>query len=162
MSRTITPTHVLLNQVTLGVASSTVTFSNVPQGYGDLVLVINGTGTVADNQRARFNGDTGSNYVTVFARGTGSSTSSGSGTDAQFTFGEIDNSVVCTNTMQVFDYAQTDKHKAILQRSNDTTNSVFMYAGRWASTAAVTSISVYPASGSYNIGNVFSLYGVHA
>jgi hypothetical protein len=155
-----TNTYTPLATLTLTGTDSEVVFSNIGSGYRDLILVFTGTGSVSDNQRVRFNADSGSNYSYVFARGNGSSATSSASTATEFTFGEIDNAVVCTNILQVFDYAQTDKHKAILQRSNDTTNSVFMYSGRWASTSAVTSISVFPASGTYSIGSTFSLYGI--
>jgi hypothetical protein len=157
-----TNTYTPIASVTLSATASEIVFSGLPQTFRDLIVVLNGTGTVSDNQRARFNGDTSSIYTTVFARGNGSSATSGTSSDTQFTFGEIDNSVVCTNIMQVMDYAQTNKHKTVLQRSNDTTNSVFMFAGRYASTNAVTSISLYPASGSYNSGTTFTVFGVIA
>ena len=155
-----TPTYIPLATLNLSTSTSEIVFSSIPATYRDLIVVFTGTGTISDNQRARFNGNTGSNYSVVFARGNGSTATSSSSTDTQFTFGEIDSSVVCTNIMQIFDYAQTDKHKTILQRSNDTTNSVFMYAGRWALTDAINTISIYPASGSYNIGATCSLYGI--
>jgi hypothetical protein len=77
MSRKTTPTHVLLNQITLAASSSSVTFSSITQIYGDLVIVITGSTTANADLGLRFNGDSGANYSFVYMGGNGSTTLSG-------------------------------------------------------------------------------------
>jgi hypothetical protein len=60
------------------------------------------------------------------------------------------------------DYSATDKHKTVLVRSNAASTGVEAIAQRWASTAAITSILVFPSTGSWAAGGTFSLYGIVA
>ena len=65
------------------------------------------------------------------------------------------------------DYSATDKHKSILCRVNNATDNTgntyqgaSMIAGRYASTAAITSVLV--DAGTLNVGTKAYLYGVAA
>ena len=80
-----TPTYILLNQVTLAATSSSVTFSNIPQTYGDLVLVANYI--PSGYTQLRFNNVSSSSYSSVTMYGTGS----GSGSN-QYTAAQVDTS----------------------------------------------------------------------
>jgi hypothetical protein len=66
--------------------------------------------------------------------------------------------------MQIMDYSATDKHKSVLCRfkRGGGYDSVWMLAGRWANTNAITSISFGPASGTLDAGLTASLYGIEA
>ena len=162
MSRTTTPTYVLLNQITLAATSSTVTFSNIPQNYGDLVLVTSATYSGASQGffYLDFNLDTNnSNYSRVDMYGNGSGFSSAAFANLiPMTL----SSVQSLNITQVMEYSATDKHKTILTRNNTNTDT-FALAGRWANTAATTSLR-FRAYGAYSfaIGSTFSLYGLVA
>ena len=162
MARKITPTHVLLNQIELSSSASSVTFSNIPQGYGDLVLVIGGNATGNENAELRFNGDSGSNYTNIRAIGTGSSTvsdsASGTSTSRAARIGSGQSTVI----MQIVDYSATDKHKTVLARSMQSTDAVHMGAARWANTSSITSVEVFVSANAYAIDTIFSLYGVYA
>lgn len=153
---------VALANLTLGANAATVTFSNLPAtGYRDLRLVINGTATVGGNIFMRFNGDSGANYTYVQAYGTGSSTASstssgGETADASGVF--YTNPTIAT--YDIMDYSATHKHKSNVNRGSAAGNLVIMSAGRWASTAAITSVVVSHGSGSYATGTTFSLYGI--
>ena len=162
-----TPTYTPLATVTLASAASSVSFGSIPATYRDLVLVITGSASVDNTFGMIFNGDTGTNYSYVDAFGNGSSPSSAASTDTRFlltvngTFGAGNHQF---NT-QIMDYSATDKHKTGMTR-NALSGSVFpgagMIAARWASTAAITSMSIFPGSGQLNTGSTFSLYGVIA
>lgn len=165
MARKTTPTHILLNQITLAAASSSVTFSNIPQNYGDLVLVCNVDGTVQTELYIRINGDAAATYTSVRMQGSGSTYASAtySGTNGMRLNGNGD---IMTNfsfnaIIQFQDYSAVDKHKTLLSRTNSS-NGVDAAAGRYPSTNAITSITPYPNSGSFDIGSTFSLYGVYA
>jgi hypothetical protein len=168
MPRRITPTYILLNQITLAADSASVTFSNIPQNYGDLVLVMNvnqAGGTSSMGGSMRLNGDTGSNYSWVVMTGNGSSASSGSGADTEFRDMYFFESVIGAHIFQIMDYSATDKHKTLLARANVASFLTRASAGRWANTAAVNSISAYPQTGfgrTFASGSTFSLYGIVA
>jgi Tfp pilus assembly protein PilW len=117
--------------------------------------------------RIRVNGDSGANYSVVRmlgdSSGIGSSSESGS---VEFTvyFSEPSSaSSYAVTVSQFMDYAQTDKHKTILTRNDAPSQGITgAYAARWANTAAITSISIFPPPGfgAWAIGSTFSLYGV--
>jgi hypothetical protein len=168
MSRKTTPTYVLLNQVTLAAASSTVTFSNIPQTYGDLVLVCNSklvTGPAQD-QTLYFNGDSGANYSVVIMWGDGSTRGSqpySGQTNLLIDFyGSVDTAFSNVTVVQIMDYSATDKHKVVLSRANRASSGVDAIAGRWANTNAITSITYFASGRTFDAGSTVSLYGVYA
>jgi hypothetical protein len=63
---------------TLGSAAASVTFSSIPQGYTDLILVCSPVSTTGSNtfMWIRYNSDTGSNYSLTSMRGNGSTATS--------------------------------------------------------------------------------------
>jgi hypothetical protein len=154
-----TPTYTPLANITLGSSASFVTFSSIPTTYRDLVLVIDGSGSTSVEQLIYFNNDIASNYSSVRMFGTGSSR----GRDSS-SLGRIGNSYGSrTSTrVQIMDYSVTNKHKIYLARNDSPANIVLMEAGRWINTAAIGTIRVQPASGTYNSGTTFSLYGILA
>lgn len=164
MARKTTPTHVLLNQITLAASSSSVTFSNIPQGYGDLVLVSNMglTPDAANDTQIFVNNDASNIYTRVFMFGNGSGTESGSGTRTSFWGGYVSGTFgVCIN--QFIDYSATDKHKSLISSQNTTALGTSRQAQRWASNSAITSLKLQPLStSSFLQGSTFSLYGVYA
>jgi hypothetical protein len=158
------PTYTPLANVTLGTAATSVTFSSIPATYRDLILIITAqrTGTPV-NVGMRFNGDSGSNYSSVYMTGTGSSSVSAtvSSTNFQLDLYPYPPSSGFNNyIVQMMDYSATDKHKPILVRVNDAGNATEASAGRWASTAAVNSLALTLSN--FNTGSTFSLYGVIA
>lgn len=153
---------VALANLTLGSAQATVSFGSIPAtGYRDLRLVCNLIGTAATYPWGVFNSDTGGNYNRVYMYGNGSS--AGSGANSNQT--NLDTSQLITAgvpavfTFDVMDYMATDKHKTVLVRSNNTSDSVLASTFRWASTSAITSFSIN-SSNTFAAGSTFSLYGI--
>jgi hypothetical protein len=163
MSRKITPTYILLNQITLTANTSSVIIDMIPNTYADLVLLVNGPASNGFDF-IRFNSNT-SNYSRVGMGGNGSTTISfaagnstavdvGMGVSHRFSY-----------TINVMDYSATDKHKTVLLRGNvpeGTANQpILAGAYRWGDTSAITSIT-FSTGGAYVSGTSFSLYGVIA
>lgn len=155
-----TPTYVALATTTTSGGESTITFSSIPSTYRDLYLVMTPTGTGYPEFRLRFNGDTGANYsyVRMFGDSGGDSSSS-----ASTTF------ISCSNlgddsmgTVAIMDYSATDKHKTTLGRQGRSDVYALAIAGRWANTAAITSVTIALSSGTFSAGGVLSLYGIEA
>jgi hypothetical protein len=159
-----TPTYIPLATVTLGTATASVTFSSIPATYRDLILVIQGTNTSSGNSRLQVNGDSGNNYNQVRMYGAGGLP----GSDSASNIASLDMSSMSTSSgyqavIQLMDYSATDKHKTILSRTQESNiSAVLANAGRWANTAAITSVTTFTAAGSYASGSTFSLYGVIA
>jgi hypothetical protein len=152
-----------LATITLGTAQATVTFGSIPQGYRDLRLVIAGANSNASALFIRMNGDTGANYNDVSMYGDGSTT--GSSPRSNISSGYIASTDAATSnvaTVDIMDYSATDKHKSWLARGNASGSRVESRAGRWANTAAVTSLLVNTDTNTFSIGCVFSLYGILA
>lgn len=64
--------------------------------------------------------------------------------------------------IDIFDYATTDRHKSCLARMDAAFNGTTASATRFASTAAITSITLVPNGVNFTSGSTFSLYGVSA
>lgn len=165
MSRKITPTHVLLNQIELSSSASSVTFSNIPQGYGDLVVIHNNFGTANNDANSNFifNDDTSSSYDRLYAffESSNSTPVSGYGTGTNMAvFGLRTTVGLCT--AHIMDYSATDKHKTVLTRTNTGNHLVWMSSGRWTKTEAINSIKLSAYLGNFAVGSVISLYGVYA
>lgn len=154
--------YVALANVTLGATAGSVTFSSISQAYRDLVLVINAPMSSSGVfGYLRFNGDSGNNYSAVRMFGSGSSTGSDTGLigASAINFSEfyVEQNI---NTVNIMDYSATDKHKTVLSRGNAPANYVFGIAGRWANTAAITSLTVSTSSSTWAAGGTFALYGI--
>lgn len=154
-----------LATVTLQAASSTVTFSGIPNTYRDLILVFTG-GVVSGsiNVRLTLNGDSNNaNYAGIQMSGTGSATSSTITINTEsryinyygFLTADLNTQIVTT----IFDYAQTDKHKTVMNRANNAGNGVTALVSRWASTTAVNTLEYSLTGSSFASGSTFSLYG---
>lgn len=152
-----TPTYTLLDSVTLASSAASVTFSSIDQSYGDLRLVASGVAGV-NIIKTNVNGDYAGNYYHVTAGGNGTGTGSGSGSGTYFVFHYYGSDDLYQ--IDFFDYSATDKHKSALSRLSDAGASVSMSANRWASTAAITSITMTASTGTFSAGATFHLYGI--
>jgi hypothetical protein len=156
-----TPTYTPLATVTLGTASSSVTFSSIPASYRDLVLVVAGTTSASTGLYLRLNGDTAANYTAIYAYGTGSVAVSNTTILMNgLLFGNFVSANQSVAINQLMDYSATDKHKTMIGRINQPSNDVIMTATRWANTSAVTSIQLLPQTGTMSVGMTASIYGI--
>ena len=165
-----TNTYVALATQTVATATPTVTFSSIPSGYTDLVVVVNG-GLSATNQSFRFqvgNGtiDTGNNYSYTYMAGNGSSASSSrvantSGFNAYHVAGQSDANIKNNVILHYQNYSNTTTNKTILCRGNSDLETAATVA-LWRSTAAINTILVGTTSGNLVAGTTISIYGVAA
>jgi hypothetical protein len=117
------------------------------------VLVVRGT-IASGVGSIRFNADSGANYTRVGMYGDGSTAASYSGTSA-----EVFNSPM-TSIMNIMDYSATDKHKTYLHRDSNAASLVIAQAGRWANTAAITTVAIISPASTFDAGCTFALYGI--
>jgi len=157
-------------------SQSSVTFSSIPGTYRDLLVVVTGRSTVSAlnaDVAIRFNGDTGSNYDHILQAQNNTGVAGGAAVTQ--TFGRMGWLVGATGPanlrssgkITIYDYASTTFYKQWSSeeqylRQGTTAGSVFAgsYVGDWRSTAAITSITVFPDSGNFVDGTVATLYGV--
>lgn len=156
---------VSLQNITLATTASSVTFSNIPSGFRDLYLVTSSnTSTGSKNLLIRLNNDSTSGiYTTVLMAGDGSSAASGVVTDNKL---QLDSRAYGSTTLthihhvQIMDYSMTDRHKALLVRGSMGSVGVDAFAARYASTNAVTSMTLFYDAASIAAGGTFALYGI--
>lgn len=163
-------TYIALADITLATATSSVTLTGFSQDYRDLVLVFDGKGTGSITlAQVRVNGDTGSNYAWVRASGGSVGVLSSSYSATTYLPLLWSNQGLGTTQgngiLQLMDYSATDKHKTALIRENsNNTNgtNTAMYAGRWASTTAITSITVFSVNGNFDTGTTLRMFGIES
>ena len=152
---------------TLGSATASVTFSSIPQGYTDLVVVSNMAGTGVDATSIRFNGDTGNNYSYTRLYGSGSAAAS----TRESNISVLKTGLISTTSItspdtiitHINNYSNSTTYKTAISRSA-ATSYVASFVGLWRSTSAITSLTLLIETGSPNIasGSTFTLYGIAA
>lgn len=138
--------------------ASSITFSSIPSGYTDLVVLASfrHDQTIGDF-RVRFNGDTGSNYSRRWLQGDGSNASSNnaSGNDGFYWNAVSDRSNYTANTFSNFqmyipNYTSSNYKSVSVDtviENNATAAVMWMVASLWSSTSAITSITLEPNDG---------------
>jgi len=159
-----TNTYVALQTQTLGTAAASVTFSSIPQGYTDLVLVASGTATAGNvNANLRFNGDSSALYSDTYISGTGSAAQSARHSNITLMYlqgyGWWDQSQGNT-IVHIMNYSNTTTNKTVLSRANFSNNGVSATVGLWRSTAAITSVEFRADSSTFTAGSTFTIYGI--
>jgi hypothetical protein len=149
-----------------GGASSAV-FSSIPNTFTDLQLLCSTRNSTSATQdlKLTFNGSS-SSYNEIYLIGTGSGTGSGSQTYAQvgITPGSSVTASTFTNTsIYIPNYAGSN-YKSIsnddVMENNATLGYQWLSANLWSNTAAITSITLIPASGNFVQYSTFYLYGI--
>jgi hypothetical protein len=153
--------------VTLQSASSTITFSGIPNIYRDLILVGNygATSSGAGLSQVQFNSDVGNNYHDVWMANRSDTGGPVSGVNSGVNSIRLYRNEFDANTlshpmiMQVLDYSATDKHKTCLIRNGTVTvNTTIATAARWANSAAINSVTIFTPN-TFLAGSTFSLFG---
>lgn len=152
-----------LATTTLSSSASSVTFGSIPSGYKDLQLVMTPLGNQVQDVSTSFNGSS-ANFTGVRMWGYSGNTYSSDTYSTSASMVIITNSVAPVVTWNIMDYSATDKHKTILVRGNAQSSYDFVWASahRWASTSAITSITLTPTSPYVFVaGATFSLWGLN-
>jgi len=167
----------IASQTVSGSSTATITFSNIPQNYTDLVLVSNArssrSGFVSSTLVAAFNGDTSSaRYSQTLLYGTGSSASSARTTSGNYTGIIVDyvpaassaDGSLGTAVTQIMNYSSNNMYKTWLTKSGDgTDHNMGASVELWQSNNPITSIAISEILGNYiTSGSTFTLYGIKA
>lgn len=151
-----TPTYDFIDEYTT-TGTSTFSFTSIPQGYRDLILVC--TGSYAQ-QYARLNNNSGFVYPSEHVQGI-ASTANNSGDDTNKLPISLDDGI---SIIQIFDYSQTDREKTILMTlsrlESGSDKIIRLRASRFISTTNITSIDFTDVRGSVGQPATFRLYGI--
>ena len=165
-----TNTYVALQTYTIPSATNSYTFTNIPQGYADLVLISNFT--LSSNGSIVFqagNGsvNTGNVYSSTILNGNGSAAQSsrnGAGNfgfiTGQFVAITAGNNAITETHFQ--NYSNTTTYKTSLSRGSVPAQFTDASVNLFASTVAIDTIKIYVLGGSVTIaaGSTFTLYGI--
>ena len=148
--------------------AATISFTSIPNTYTDLCLKLSArttlTGTAA-NVAFSFNGSTSSRSG-IYLGGNGSSASSGSVGELliwTFPYNDATSNTFGNTELYIPNYAgSTNKSMSTdgVSENNATDGRVAFTASLWANTAAITSITLTPQSGSFMQHSTAYLYGV--
>ena len=170
------PGMTLIGDTLLGASATNITFSSIPGTYKHLLLVLSSRGDGAvtnENIRVQLNGDTASNYAYILASAASASVSSvSSGGTTGMVVGtqpgaSATANMVGTVELRFLDYARTTLFKGVTINGAGVdataTNSFSISGGGvWKSTAAITSIKLFPTtSTNFVTGTRATLYGVN-
>ncbi len=144
--------------------SSTITFTNIPQNFRDLVLVMIGqTATSIKDVACYFNGDTNNaNYRNATWNRFGTGSVAVPRCTAFTGFGIPAANSANTAVMQILNYSSTawNKYGMVDGTYEDATNFFRInYDIRWNSSAAINSITIKVSGDNFASGSAFSLYG---
>lgn len=149
-------------------ASSTFDFTSISSTYKHLQIRYSVSGSVNGvGVRIRFNSDTGSNYYSHYLYGDGAT--AGAGYQGITTSGIIGSVTTTSNVtyvgvVDILDYTSTNKNKTVRSLFGFDANGsgeVDFFSALWSATpVAITSITIYPSSGTFT--GKFALYGVKA
>lgn len=166
------PTYVKIASQTLASAAASVTFSNIPQGYTDLILVVNEFNNTATNTSFQFRVgnesiDTGANYGAREIFGTGSS--AGSDSEANGTAGYLNGPGIGTSTnipnsyiMQFMSYSNATTYKSILVKGGSANQNTVALINSWRSFSPINTIRIFQSLNNMATGSTFTLYGIKA
>ena len=163
------PTMTLIQSVTVpSGGSASIDFTSIPRTYTDLVLKLSLRQNQANNNvRITFNGSS-TGYSERMVYGTGSSALSTSASAAYFNLVYSDGSAETASTfsnneLYIPNYAgSTYKSVSVdgVYENNATAAIAALTAQLWSNTAAITSISIFPASTNWVTNSTAYLYGV--
>jgi hypothetical protein len=156
-------TYTPIATTTLGSTAASYTFTSIPSTYTDLVLIVNGAISAAQNIGVEFNGDSGGNYSFTRIYGDGTAAFSDRVTNTIFSYLGIWGPTQSSLVASIQNYANTTTFKTSLGRGNWAADYVSTYVSTWRSTAAITSVKVLPAgANTLSSGTVLTLYGIAA
>jgi len=157
-----TPTYELIASTTTVAPVLSITVSSIPSTYKDLVITLDVAATQYDSYLGlRFNSDTGTNYNYV---GVGNGTSASGAQDTNQI--QIYSHLTTTKGLYIInvnDYSATNKHKYTISQggSSNSTYRTGYGAGRWASTSAINSVTLFGGQGLYfATGAKMQIFGI--
>lgn len=133
-----------INSTSISSSTTTISFSNIPQNYVDLII----TGTIKPTTanvglRIRFNTDINTNYSSTYFYGNGTSALSGRETAATSIYGNLTIGAYATPlNINIFNYSNTNMFKTAIADDVAPDYTAGQTIGLWRSTAAINNITI--------------------
>lgn len=149
--------------------ASTITFSSIPSTYTHLQIRASVLLTSANNIKMQVNSDTASNYSWHSIQSTGTTVSAAYASTVFMYVGFYGGVTLYPQAgiIDILDYTNANKYKTIRVLEGNSTNGngaygdyVKFWSGNWRSTSAITSVTLYPTSGLFDVGAKIALYGI--
>jgi hypothetical protein len=158
-------TYTSIASQTLASGASSVTFSSIPQGYTDLVIVVNAIGASGGVNviNLTYNGDTTSGLysTTRISANTGGYDNDRTSNGNVIYTGLISSTVRNSDIYQIQNYSNSTTYKTGLFRSGAADNQMRATVGLWRNTNAITSLTLtHNGAVNFNSGSTFSIYGI--
>ena len=169
-----TTSYQSIQTVTVGTATSTMTFSSIPATFTHLQIrgMLNGTASgTFGNARMGFNSDSNANYSSHNMYGYASAVGAQSEVSGNRMYYQVYTSLASTSSfvgvtvIDILDYANTNKYKTVRSFNGvefNSDGSTRFSSGNWRNTNAITSIEFVIDSGNFNVGSTLALYGIKA
>ncbi len=164
-------TYTLIEAKTLGSSTASIEFTSIPQTYTDLVLVYSARTNAAgrtDEAYLTFNTNT-SNYSWKMLYGSGGGAASAQDGAAssiagiQIPGGDSAASTFSNGQIYIPNYTSSN-YKSVsceaTQEDNQATAYIKIVAGLWSNSAAITSVKLSGATGSFVQHSTAYLYGI--
>jgi len=160
-----------------GATAASIEFTSIPAIFTHLQIRLmarsNRSAVVADSLHLQFNSDTASTYDDHYLIGDGSSASAAAETSvANISLYRIAGAGAGANTfgvsvIDILDYTNTNKYttvRGLTGIDNNGAGVVSLGSGLWRNTAAITSIKLFPNSGSSSFVqySTAALYGIRS
>lgn len=156
-------TYESIASTTLSTSAANIEFTSISSAYTDLRLVISVlTVNSIVGGYLRFNGSTSSYYIARVGS-SGTTQNDSFNNVAQLQIGQnLDTGIPSSFIIDIFNYAGSTNKNCIAYQANDQSTSGRMYvsAGRWENTSAITSVRFLASSGNLAAGTTASLYGI--
>jgi hypothetical protein len=157
------PTYVKIASYTATTSTASYTFSNIPQGYTDLILVTSGIGSATTNLECYINADTGSNYSFTYLYGDGSTVASGRNANAnRIVVGRLGTGT-SHGIAHFQNYSNSLINKTIITRKGKGSEIGMIFSNIWRNNNPITSLQIFGEGGqTMSSGYTATIYGVKA
>jgi hypothetical protein len=156
-------TYTPIASQTLGSAASSITFTNIPQNFTDLIFTISyiqNSSTVLTYVRYRFNSDTGSNYSITAVQDGSPALTFGASNQTSLEVGYQAAAGSSQFISHINNYSNATTNKTVLTRHANAGALTQALVGLWRNTSAINSINILCDAGSFAAGSTFNLYGI--
>lgn len=161
-------TYEKIATTTLGSNTSTVTFTDIPSTYTDLVIIFSGTAATSTDAKIRIGGsntpDSGASYSRHFMFGytNAIAVDTVTGLDGWiFSPYNVNTNLV----MHLNAYTNPNIYKPVLIRNGAQSSAdaiTYFAAGIWRDVAVVNCVQFVSPTHNFTTGSVFSIYGIKA
>jgi len=167
----------LITETVLSASATSVTFSSIPQGFRNLMLICHARSDAVaelDVMRLRFNGDTGNNYDLSALQGNSATASAGvirATNNIRIASTEAANSRASSFSPL---FALIPSYTLLAEKMaiglsiayGDVSADADMFtdyrAGRWRNTSAIVTVNLSPLNGTNFVsGSRFQIYGIY-